>query len=873
LRQRIQKSIQEKKHQHQSHKATAQSEKIFQEHDVWKKSQEGQYWIEKRGQLPVTQIKEELLDCLKIHDIVLVSGETGSGKTTQVPQIILDGCIESHQGANCSIICTQPRRIAAISVADRVAEERGETGPGAPGSMVGYSVRFDSATNSTTRLEFCTTGILLRRLSSDPALAKLSHVIVDEVHERSMQSDFLIAMLRDLVETRKNQGFPMKVILMSATMNTEMISNYFSGCPVLNASGRTYPVEHLFLEDVYEECQYVLEADSPASFKSHQAVRETQKHLENTSGSKNKALIKSNWGDQAVDIILNPNFEEALYEDYSLTTRRNLARVDENKIDMDLVEHIVLHIHETQDPGAILVFVPGMGEIDALSRRLVSQKSLQGHVVVPLHSSISPKDQKKAFKIHPKGIRKIVISTNIAETSVTIEDIVYVVDTGKHKERRYDANRSMSMLVEDSVSVANANQRKGRAGRVREGICYALYTRDCYQNRMKKYQTPEIMRVPLEEMILQIHHLKLSETADAFLSKILQPPLKKAVEGSIQNLVQAGALTKQEELTPMGSHLAQLPVDVSIGKILIMGALLQCLSPALSIAACLSHKSPFVSYQDKEDMKSLYTPFLSKEKKTLASEQQSDHLVLAAALQGWIDAKSVGGKSQAIKYAKKYQLSVQNVDIIMDMREQFASMLQSVGLVQQGTSSSSSLRWYDDDSCPQNRHKSFPYMIKTALVASLYPQIAVIDDVAPGSTPTWHDGSGTVAIHPTSTLAGLSAGAFQRPCIVYSEKMKTAKVFLRDCSVASPLSIFLFGGHIHVDHRSGLVLIDDWIRIRVGGRCASILLLIREKIQSILQARVGQNNKSNSEEESAQAMTILTELLQQEQEMLSWLHS
>lgn len=172
----------------------------------------------------------------------------------------------------------------------------------------------------------------------------------------------------------------------------------------------------------------------------------------------------------------------------SVSTLRNLAKVNEERIDMDLLEHVVLYIHETQDPGAILVFVPGMAEIDNLSRRLSSQRILQSHVIVPLHSSISPKDQKRAFKVHPPGIRKIVISTNIAETSVTIEDIVYVVDTGKLKERRYDASRSMSMLIEDSVSVANANQRKGRAGRVREGTCYSLYTRACFEGRMKKYQ-------------------------------------------------------------------------------------------------------------------------------------------------------------------------------------------------------------------------------------------------------------------------------------------------------------------------------------------------------------------------------------------------
>lgn len=536
---------------------------------------------------------------------------------------------------------------------------------------------------------------------------------------------------------------------------------------------------------------------------------------------------------------------------------------------MDLLEHTIMFIHETKDPGAILVFVPGMGEIDNLCKRLVSQRALRGHVVVPLHSSISPKEQKNAFKIHPEGVRKIVISTNIAETSVTIEDIVYVVDTGKHKERRHDSSRSMSMLVEDTISVANANQRKGRAGRVREGFCYSLYTRACYMDRMKKYQTPEIMRVPLEEMILQIHHLHLSDTADEFLSKVLQPPQKKSVDGAISNLIQVGALTKEEDLTALGGHLAQLPVDVNVGKMLIMGALFHCLSPVLSIAACLSHKSPFLSSQDKGESRAMAAPFLSREKACVSSEQQSDHLVLAAALQGWIDAKASGGISAAKKYAKKYSLSIQNIDIIMDMRDQFASMLETVGVAQRGKTQASGLAWYDSDSCPQNIHRESANVIKTVLVASLYPNIAVVDEFVPGSLPTWHDGAGSVAIHPTSLLSTLTGGSLQRSFIVYSEKMKTTRVFVRDCTVASPLSILLFGENVQIDHRSGSAIIDGWIRVKISGRCAAIMLLVREKLQNLLHSTVEKNHffcDTNKET----VMNIISELLEQDQAMLSW---
>lgn len=297
------------------------SERMFGQFQQWIRSETGSYWMEKRNSLPVLQIQDDLLQSLDTHDVVLVSGETGSGKTTQVPQIVLDGCIQSVSGAECNIVCTQPRRIAAISVAERVSEERGEAGPGTRGSIVGYSVRFDSKSTAETRLEFCTTGILLRRLSSDPALVKFSHVIVDEVHERSMQSDFLIAMLRDLVQKRRDLGMPLKVILMSATMNTEMVADYFSGCPILSASGRTFPVRHLFLEDIYEMTNYVLDPDSPASLREGQMSRVQQKKLENSAGSKNKSLIKGNWGDQNDDIILNPHFNHELYDEYRYVNR------------------------------------------------------------------------------------------------------------------------------------------------------------------------------------------------------------------------------------------------------------------------------------------------------------------------------------------------------------------------------------------------------------------------------------------------------------------------------------------------------------------------------------------------------------------------
>lgn len=214
------------------------------------------------------------------------------------------------------------------------------------------------------------------------------------------------------------------------------------------------------------------------------------------------------------------------------------------------------------------------------------------HVIIPLHSTIAPEDQRRAFVSPAAGVRKVVVSTNIAETSVTIEDVVYVIDSGKLKERRFNAARGISMLVLDHVSQASARQRKGRAGRVREGKCYSLFTRDCHDARMAPFQVPEIMRVPLEELVLQIHLLELGRAAE-FLPEALQPPPDKAVTAAVTALHTLGALDEDERLTPLGTYLAQLPVDPRLGKLLVTSVFMGCLSAAVTIAACLSYKAPF----------------------------------------------------------------------------------------------------------------------------------------------------------------------------------------------------------------------------------------------------------------------------------------
>lgn len=492
-------NLAESLHKHKEAKdgaaSRATSERLLHLLREFRDSKEGADWQAVRAKLPAAALRSQLQEALDQHDVVIVSGETGSGKTTQVPQFILEGATEAMAGGATNIVCTQPRRIAAISVAERVACERGEPAPGERGSVVGYSVRLDSATTADTRLLFCTTGVLLRRLIGDPALATVSHVIVDEVHERTMQGDFLVALLRELVAQRREAHAPLKVILMSATLDAGLLADYFGGCPVLHALGRTFPVQQFYLEDVYEATGYVLAADAPVALRPGGCYRRQQRRLENAVGARNRAAVRSGWGDGEADgPPLNPHYDADLYEEFSAGTRRNLGRVDEDRIDFDLIEELVSMVHETQGEGAILIFLPGMGEIANLQRRLEAIRELRGHWIIPLHSAVAPADQRKAFKRPPKGLRKIVLATNIAETSVTVEDVRFVIDTGRLKERRHDASRSMSLLVEDWASVAAVKQRKGRAGRTQEGICYALYTRHRFEHQMKKFQVRNLLQ-------------------------------------------------------------------------------------------------------------------------------------------------------------------------------------------------------------------------------------------------------------------------------------------------------------------------------------------------------------------------------------------
>ncbi|XP_021743071.1 DExH-box ATP-dependent RNA helicase DExH7, chloroplastic [Chenopodium quinoa] len=868
----------------QSNNPLKEKESFFLREELENKQKSPRYksMLEARTALPIAKTKDEILRSLKQNNVVVVCGETGSGKTTQVPQYILDDMIVAGRGGHCNIVCTQPRRIAAISVAERVADERCEPAPGVNGSLVGYQVRLDSARNDQTKLLFCTTGILLRQIAGNKSFHGVTHVIVDEVHERSLLGDFLIIVLKNFLEKQAACGAPkhLKVILMSATVDSSLFSRYFGDCPVITAEGRTYPVSTFFLEDVYEKTDYHLPSDSPAclGFKTsgHEIVGGS---IDNRRGK--KSLVLSSMGDETLlsEECMNPHYNPSAYQSYSDQTRVNLKKLNEDVIDYDLLEDLVCHIDENCGEGAILVFLPGISEIYRLHDKLAASYRFGGESsewLLPLHSSIAAADQKKVFRKPPNNMRKIIMATNIAETSLTIDDVVYVVDSGKHKEYRYDPRKKLSMMVEDWISQANAKQRRGRAGRVKPGTCFCLYTRHRFEKMMRSFQVPEMLRMPLVELCLQIKLLSLSDIK-LFLSKAIEMPKDEAIDSAVSSLKEVGAVDENEELTPLGHHLAKLPVDLLLGKMMLYGAIFGCLSPILSIAAFLSHKSPFVHLKDERE-------FVERSKLAILSDKtdgssssynnasQSDHIIMMIAYEKWEKILRDKGVKAAQNYCKRHSLSSSVMHTIRDMRVQLGTLLADIGLIHlpddyQGRRKGNLDGWFSNASQPFNKHANHCAVVKAILCAGLYPNVAATVDgihapalgnlrqslksISKGS-PAWYDGKREVHIHPSSVNG--DSKIFQHPFLVFLEKVETHKVFLRDTTIISPYSLLLFGGSIQVQHQLGLVTVDGWLKVAAPAQTAVLFKELRSTLQSVLDGLIRNPQRATVENEVVQSI-------------------
>ncbi|WVZ22928.1 hypothetical protein V8G54_001472 [Vigna mungo] len=749
----------------------------------WQESPEGQKMLKFRRSLPAFKEKDAFLRLISENQVVVVSGETGCGKTTQLPQYILESETEAARGA--------PRRISAMSVSERVAAERGEK----LGESVGYKVRLEGMKGRDTRLLFCTTGVLLRRLLVDRNLKGVTHVIVDEIHERGMNEDFLLIVLKEILPHRPD----LRLVLMSATLNAELFSSYFNGAPTMHIPGFTFPVRAHFLEDILERTRHRLTPSNQIDDYGQEKTWKMQKQAQ--AFRRKKSQIAS-----AVEV--QDALEVADFKGYSLRTQDSLSCWCPDSIGFNLIEHVLCHIVKNERPGAVLVFMTGWDDINSLKDQLQAHPLLgdQSRVLLlACHGSMASSEQKLIFENPEGGVRKIVLATNMAETSITINDVVFVVDSGKAKETSYDALNNTPCLLPSWISKAAARQRRGRAGRVQPGECYHLYPR-CVYDAFADYQMPELLRTPLQSLCLQIKTLQLGSISE-FLSKALQPPEPLSVENAVEYLKIIGALDGNENLTVLGHKLAMLPVEPKLGKMLILGTIFKCLDPIMTVVAGLSVRDPFVTPSDKKDL-------AESAKAQFAAREYSDHLALVRAYEGWKDAET---QQAGYEYCWRNFLSSQTLKAIESLRKQFFYLLKDIGLV-------------NDKPETYNAWSHEVHLIRAVICAGLFPGISSVMNKDKSITlKTMEDGQSSVN------------GCVPRipyPWLVFNEKVKVNSVFLRDSTGVSDSVLLLFGGNVSRGGLDGhLKMLGGYLEFFMKPELAKTYLSLKMELEELIQKK------------------------------------
>ncbi|KAK7505535.1 hypothetical protein BaRGS_00003280 [Batillaria attramentaria] len=593
--------------------------------------------------LPISDRREEVIATIESNQVTIIQGSTGSGKTTQVPQYILDHY--ASEGRYCNIVVTQPRRIAAISIARRVCYERDWP----LGTVCGYQIGMDLKASEDTRLLYCTTGVLREKLIRGKNMHQYTHVILDEVHERDQESDFALLIVKKLLRSNSRH---VKVILMSATMNSDEFAEYFKlpvgdtlePAPVVNVEGQVFKVSQFFADDLAPVLGKLPQFDEIRPMLHPEVV------------------------DMAVRLI--QEFDKLEIKEQGRDESTGFAAVR----------------------GAVLVFLPGYQEISEMFDRLRQVDTQHRLTIIPLHSSITIDEQRRAFEQPVKGFRKVILSTNIAESSITVPDIRYVIDFCLTKNLVCDRDTNYTHLQVEWASHSNCTQRKGRAGRVSQGRAYFMVTRDFYEHCLGNFSIPEMQRCPLDTLVLKTKQLDMGEPI-ALLSQALSPPDLDDIERTILSLKEVGALCTTShgvvdrfdgDLTFVGRVLADLPVDIRIGKLMILGYVFGLLEECLIIGAALSLKSIFANpFQSQRKDTSAVDPF--KHKLSWSDNSLSDCIAILNAYRVWEKNRELQefkrtGQTEA-QWCKYNFIQMKRITEVSELVRELESRLERFNLV------------------------------------------------------------------------------------------------------------------------------------------------------------------------------------------------